>query len=137
MNQLITSRAERYQRNQEKMTTVILFLKQESYTSIEILRQLLGYKEKAPLYRLLRKMTALGYIHKHEFEFQTGKVSIWGITHLGLTQHIRDQNENFSAFEPNKVTPGALERKLIKQKKQIGLEQDVRASLHKQTKVAP
>lgn len=125
MNQLITSKAERYQRNQEKMTTVILFLKQESYTSIEILRLLLGYKEKGPLYRLFRKMTELGYVKKHIFEFQTGKVSIWGITNLGLAQNIRNEDENCRVFKPNEVTAESLERKLVRQKKQIGLTQSV------------
>ncbi|ELB2105482.1 hypothetical protein QNZ87_004691 [Vibrio parahaemolyticus] len=135
MSQLITSRAERYQRNQEKVTAIILFLKQESYTSIEILRLLLGYKENGPLYRLLRKMTELGYIKKHIFEFQTGKISIWGITDLGLTQNIRDKSENFRTFKPNKVTAESLERKLVRQKKQIGLKKNVQTDLLKKAKV--
>ncbi|TON15341.1 mobilization protein, partial [Vibrio parahaemolyticus] len=48
MSQLITSKAERYQRNYEKMATVIQFLKQEGYTDFENLMLLLKYKGKNP-----------------------------------------------------------------------------------------
>ena len=124
MSQLITSKAERYQRNYEKMATVIQFLKQEGYTDFENLMLLLKYKGKNPLYRLINKLVALGYIHKHEFEFQTGKISIWGITDLGLTQNIQDINEDFRAFDPYRVKFGTLEHKLMNQKAQIYLQRN-------------
>ncbi|CAH1538013.1 Mobilization protein [Vibrio jasicida] len=124
MSQLITSKADRYQRNYEKMATVIQFLKEESYTNFEILMLLLEYKDKNPLYRLLNKLVGLGYIHKHEFEFQTGKISIWGITDLGLMQNIQNINEDFRAFEPYRVKFGTLEHKLMNQKAQIYLQRN-------------
>ncbi|WP_045422787.1 MobC family replication-relaxation protein [Vibrio jasicida] len=123
MNHLITSNAERLRRNYEKMATVIQFLKQESYTNFDVLMLLLNYKDKNPLYRLLNKMVGLGYIQKHTFEFQTGKISIWGITDLGLTQNIRDINEDFRPFEPHRVKFNTLEHKLMNQKVQIYLQQ--------------
>ncbi|WP_257576279.1 hypothetical protein [Vibrio parahaemolyticus] len=46
MSQLITSKAERYQRNYEKMATVIQFLKQEVYSDITNLMLLLRYKKR-------------------------------------------------------------------------------------------
>ncbi|EJG1861742.1 TPA: mobilization protein [Vibrio parahaemolyticus] len=124
MSQLITSKAERYQRNYEKMATVIQFLKEESYTNFEVLMLLLEYKDKNPLYRLLNKLVALGYIQKHEFEFQTGKISIWGITDLGLAQNIQDINEDFRAFDPYRVKFSTLEHKLMNQKAQIYLQRN-------------
>ncbi|EJV5950451.1 mobilization protein [Vibrio alginolyticus] len=124
MSQLITSKAERYQRNYEKMATVIQFLKEESYTNFEVLMLLLEYKDKNPLYRLINKLVALGYIQKHEFEFQTGKISIWGITDLGLAQNIQDINEDFRAFDPYRVKFGTLEHKLMNQKAQIYLQRN-------------
>ncbi len=36
MSQLITSKTEHYQRNYEKMATVIQFLKEESYTNMSL-----------------------------------------------------------------------------------------------------
>ncbi|MDF5000319.1 mobilization protein, partial [Vibrio parahaemolyticus] len=93
MSQLITSKEARYKKNHEKMATVIQFLKQEVYSDITNLMLLLRYKKRQPLDRLLSKLIQLEYIHKHEFEFQTGKISIWGITDLGLTQNIQDINE--------------------------------------------
>ncbi|ELB2105419.1 mobilization protein (plasmid) [Vibrio parahaemolyticus] len=124
MNQLITSKAERYQRNYEKMATVIQFLKQEVYSDITNLMLLLRYKKRQPLDRLLSKLIQLEYIHKHEFEFQTGKISIWGITDLGLTQNIQDINEDFRAFDPYRVKFGTLEHKLMNQKAQIYLQRN-------------
>lgn len=124
MSVLIRDKGEREQRNHEKMALVIQFLKQETYTDINNLILLLGYKARRPLDRLLNKLIALGFITKHVFEFQTGKISIWGITDLGLTQHIRSINEDFRPFEPNKVKFTTLEHKLMNQKVQIYLERN-------------
>lgn len=124
MTTLIASATERNKRCHEKMALVIQFLKQETYTSFDNLMFLLKYKGKNPLYRLINKLVALGYIHKHEFEFQTGKISIWGITDLGLTQNIQDINEDFRAFDPYRVKFGTLEHKLMNQKAQIYLQRN-------------
>ncbi|ELB2105483.1 mobilization protein [Vibrio parahaemolyticus] len=124
MTTLIANSTERNRRNHEKITLVIQFLKQETYTNFDNLMLLLKYKGKNPLYRLINKLVALGYIHKHEFEFQTGKISIWGITDLGLTQNIQDINEDFRAFDPYRVKFGTLEHKLMNQKAQIYLQRN-------------
>ncbi|HFU0228997.1 TPA: MobC family replication-relaxation protein [Vibrio parahaemolyticus] len=124
MTTLIANSAERSRRNHEKIALVIQFLKQETYTNFDNLMLLLKYKGKNPLYRLINKLVALGYIHKHEFEFQTGKISIWGITDLGLTQNIQDINEDFRAFDPYRVKFGTLEHKLMNQKAQIYLQRN-------------
>lgn len=124
MSVLIHDKGEREKRNHEKMALVIQFLKQETYSDINNLLLLLGYKARRPLDRLLNKLIALGFITKHIFEFQTGKISIWGITDLGLTQHIRSINEDFRPFEPNKVKFTTLEHKLMNQKVQIYLERN-------------
>ncbi|EPW6410877.1 hypothetical protein ACWOIF_004140 [Vibrio vulnificus] len=109
MSVLIADKVERDKRNHEKMALVIQFLKQETYTDITNLTLLLGYKVRRPVDRLLNKLIALGFITKHVFEFQTGKISIWGITDLGLTQHVRNINEDFRPFEPSKVKLMTLE----------------------------
>ncbi len=124
MSALIANKAERDKRNHDKMALVIQFLKQETYTDINNLLTLLQYKKRQPLDRLLSKLIDIGYIHKHVFEFQTGKISIWGITDLGLTQHIRSINEDFRPFEPNRVKFTTLEHKLLNQKVQIYLERN-------------
>ncbi|MCA3966968.1 MobC family replication-relaxation protein [Vibrio vulnificus] len=121
MSVLIADKVERDKRNHEKMAAVIQFLKQETYTDIHNLMAIMQYQKRQPLDRLLNKLIALGFITKHVFEFQTGKVSIWGITDLGLTQHIRTLNEDFRPFEPSKVKLMTLEHKLMNQKVQIYL----------------
>ena len=124
MNHLLASKQARQERHYEKMATVIQFLKQEVYSDITNLTLLLQYKSRRPLDRLLNKLIHLGYLHKHEFEFQTGKISIWGITDLGLTQNIKNLNEDFRPFEPHRVKFGTLEHKLMNQKVQIYLQQN-------------
>ena len=124
MSVLIRDKGEREKRNHEKMALVIQFLKQETYTDINNLMSIMQYQKRQPLDRLLNKLIALGFITKHVFEFQTGKISIWGITDLGLTQHIRSINEDFRPFEPNKVKFTTLEHKLMNQKVQIYLERN-------------
>ncbi|WP_045409863.1 MobC family replication-relaxation protein [Vibrio jasicida] len=124
MSVLIRDKGEREKRNHEKMALVIQFLKQETYTDINNLMSIMQYQKRQPLDRLLNKLIALGFITKHVFEFQTGKISIWGITDLGLTQHIRSINEDFRPFEPSKVKFTTLEHKLMNQKVQIYLERN-------------
>ena len=124
MNQLIASKQARLERNQEKMATVIQFLKEEAYSDIKNLMLLLNYQKRQPLDRLLTKLIQLGFLHKHEFEFQTGKVSIWGITCLGITQNVKSINEDFRPFEPHRVKLLTLEHKLMNQKVQIYLQQN-------------
>ncbi|WP_099609463.1 MobC family replication-relaxation protein [Vibrio coralliilyticus] len=122
MSTLITSKSERDNRNLEKMAIVIRFLKQEVYTNLETLKYLLDYKKRQPLDRLLNKMIALGYVQKHVFDFPTGKVSIWGITDLGLAQDIRDSDADFQHFEPYKVKFQTLNHRLLNQWVRIELE---------------
>ncbi|ENH7396052.1 MobC family replication-relaxation protein [Vibrio vulnificus] len=124
MSVLIADKVERDKRNHEKMALVIQFLKQETYTDINNLMTIMQYQKRQPLDRLLNKLIALGFITKHVFEFQTGKISIWGITDLGLTQHVRNINEDFRPFEPSKVKLMTLEHKLMNQKVQIYLERN-------------
>ena len=124
MSNLITSKAERDQKNQHKMSLVIQFLKQEVYSDIANLMLLLEYKKRQPLDRLLSKLSDLEFIQKHNFEFQTGKFAVWGITSLGLTQYIQSIDEDFRAFEPYRVKFQTLEHKLMNQKVQIYLQRN-------------
>ncbi len=124
MTNLIADKAERDKKNHQKMATVVQFLKQETYSDIGNLMLLLQYKKRQPLDRLLSKLIDLGYMQKHTFEFATGKIAIWGITDLGLTQNIRDFNEDFRPFEPGRVKFFTLEHKLMNQRVQIYLQRN-------------
>ncbi|GAM65462.1 hypothetical protein JCM19232_4962 [Vibrio ishigakensis] len=103
------------------------FLKHETYSNFDNLLLVLGYNSKAsrsPVYRILNKLLGSGFIQKKEFEFQAGKISIWGITELGLAQFIQSPDEDFRAFEPHRVKFLTLEHKLMNQKVQIYLQKN-------------
>ncbi|MDC5711141.1 MobC family replication-relaxation protein [Vibrio europaeus] len=122
MSNLISDKSAREHRNLEKMAIVIRFLKQEVYTNLETLMLLLGYKKRPPLDRLLNKLIALEYIQKHVYEFPTGKISIWGITDLGLAQELEETDRDFQAFEPYRVKFQTLNHRLLNQRVRIYLE---------------
>ena len=122
MSTLIRARSERYKRSEEKVSKVIQFLKQEVYSDFQTLLALLNYKHRQPLYLLLSKMVSLGYLTKHEFKFPTGKMSLWGITQLGLSQEIGDIEGDLQAFEPHKVKFVTLNHRLMNQRARIYLE---------------
>ncbi|GEM77499.1 MobC family replication-relaxation protein [Vibrio sagamiensis] len=124
MSQLIRSPLERQRQSQKKIATVIQFLKQESYTNFANLMLLLRYKDKNPLYRLMRKLVAFGYVREHIFEFENMHFTIWGITDLGLTREILSEFEDFRPFEPSKVKFTTLQHKLMNQKVQIYLQRN-------------
>ncbi len=126
MSQLIRSPSERQQQSQNKMATVIQFLKQESYTDIDNLMLLMKYKRRQPLDRLLLKMIEFGWLQKHTYLFLDGKVkiSVWGITDFGLTREILSEFEDFRPFEPSKVKFTTLQHKLMNQKVQIYLQRN-------------
>lgn len=122
MTNLIQSKADRENRNVEKMATVIRFLKQEIYSDLKTLMLLMDYKSRQPLDRLLNKLIKLGYIQKHVYEFHVGKLSIWGITDFGLAQYIEETDCDFQAFEPYRIKFQTLEHKLLNQEARIYLE---------------
>lgn len=124
MSHLIASRIERYQQNKNKMTVVIRFMKEETYSDFTNLMLLINYKDKNPLYRLLNKMIALNYLRKEVFDFPTGKYSIWGITSLGLAQFIDNDDEDYRAFEPSRMKFLTATHKLLNQKACIYLQRN-------------
>ncbi|MGL6262098.1 MobC family replication-relaxation protein [Vibrio sp. WXL103] len=115
MSHLIADPRERERINTEKMAKVIHFLKQEVYSDIKNLTLLLGVKSRRPVDRLLNKLIDLGFVRKHVYDFPTGQFSVWGITDLGLTQYVKDTNEDFVSFEPYRVKFTNLNHKLMNQ----------------------
>ncbi|GAL12076.1 hypothetical protein JCM19233_3066 [Vibrio astriarenae] len=69
VSHLITSYEQKQTRHEEKLRAIVTFLKQECYSDIWTLMLLLKYKNRQPLDRVLKKLSRLGYIQKHELEF--------------------------------------------------------------------
>ena len=101
---LISSDKERKGRNSEKMTQLLNFLKEETYSDFDTLKQLFRYKAHQPLYLLLDKLEGMGLIQKYVFVSRLGSLTLWGITQDGIAVVLSPEDNIFPArFEPAKL----------------------------------
>lgn len=113
---LISDKVERDRRSQEKVITLLMFLKQETYSNFSVIKYLFEFKSDRPLYRLLAKVEMLGLIQKHVHSMRAGKISIWGITQEGLaTVILKGDNVFPPRFEPSKLKGWTLDHHLDNQ----------------------
>ena len=73
---LISSDKERKGRNSEKMAQLLNFLKEETYSDFDTLKQLFRYKAHQPLYLLLDKLEGMGLIQKYVFVSRLGSLTL-------------------------------------------------------------
>lgn len=112
----IKDKAERYSRNSEKMAQLLNFLKEETYSDFQTLKQLFGYQVNPPLYRLLEKVEAMGLIQKYVFVSRLGSLTLWGITQDGIAVVLKPEDTIFPArFEPAKLKGWSLDHHLDNQ----------------------
>lgn len=124
MTSLITDPASRKNREKEKILTLLMFLKEETYSDHPTLMFLFGFKEKRVLYRLLNKVTDMGLTQKYIFESRAGNISLWGITNDGLSVVFKPEDSVFPPrFEPTKLKGWMLEHHLDNQTIRLALEQ--------------
>lgn len=120
---LIATYSERKARNNEKIKTLLNFLKEETYSDFKTLMLLFGFRNHKPLYTLLAKVERMGLIQKHGLTSRTMKISLWGITNDGLAVVVSPDDEAFPArFEPSKVSGWTLQHHLDNQAVRIILE---------------
>jgi hypothetical protein len=124
LTSLITDPISRKNREKEKILTLLMFLKEETYSDRPTLMFLFGFKEKRVLYRLLNKVTEMGLIQKYVFESRAGNISLWGITNDGLSVVFKPEDSVFPPrFEPTKLKGWMLDHHLDNQTIRLALEQ--------------
>lgn len=120
---LLSTTAERRDRNREKIRILLNFLKEETYSDYSRLKFLFGFKHHKSLYTLLDKVTKMGLIQKHVIESHTMKLAIWGITNDGLAVVLTPEDETLPArFEPYRLTGWTLDHHLDNQLARLILE---------------
>lgn len=122
---LITNKEERMERHNEKTKAVISFLTQECYSDITTLMKVIQAPQRSIIDKLLRKLIAKGYLHKHQFSLPANnKISIWGITRQGLA-YAQDLDDpiNQKHFVPSKIRLSTLHHHLENQRVRLRLEQ--------------
>ncbi|WP_272947365.1 MobC family replication-relaxation protein [Vibrio nigripulchritudo] len=118
----MVSKSDRDKRHFEKIRLVLKFLSQEIYSDMNTLCLMMQYKSRQPMDRLLNKLIDYGFVKKHVFNLPTGKISLWGVTELGLAQPAGIDADDCAHFEPSKVKWVMLMHKLSNQHARIFLE---------------
>ncbi|MGY5652748.1 MobC family replication-relaxation protein [Vibrio cincinnatiensis] len=114
--------AQRTARNEEKTRLVLRFLRDETWTHIDVIQQLLGIKTRSPVHGFLRKLEARELIKSEFFSVAYGRdIQIWGITPNGLA-HSFDDGEEYKdrpTFSVKKVTQSTMQHKLDLQRLRV------------------
>ncbi|MGL4859492.1 MAG: MobC family replication-relaxation protein [Enterobacteriaceae bacterium] len=120
----MSSYKERKDRHNKKIVQLLNFLKEETYSDFDTLKQLFGYQANPPLYRLLDKVEGMGLIQKHNFVSRLGSLALWGITQDGIAIVLKPEDRIFpSRFEPSKLKGWSLDHHLDNQLAHLILEQ--------------
>lgn len=121
---LIADNSARKTRNNEKITQLLNFLKEEKWSDLATMKQLFQYQADRPLHRLLEKVEGMGLIQKHVFRSRLGSLALWGITQDGIAIVIRPEDTIFpSRFEPSKLKGWNIDHHLDNQLVRLVLEQ--------------
>ncbi|HDX9051753.1 TPA: MobC family replication-relaxation protein [Yersinia enterocolitica] len=124
MTSLITDPQSRRNREKEKILTLLMFLKEETYSDFPTLMFLFNFKTHRVLYSLLKKVTDMGLIQKYVFESRGGNISLWGITNDGLSVVFKPEDGVFPPrFEPTRLKGWMLDHHLDNQAARLALEQ--------------
>ncbi|KGT86302.1 molybdopterin-guanine dinucleotide biosynthesis protein MobC [Erwinia typographi] len=121
---LMTDDSARKTRNNEKITQLLNFLKEETWSDLATMKQLFQYQADRPLHRLLEKVEGMGLIQKHVFKSRLGNLALWGITQDGIAVVINPDDKVFpSRFEPSKLKGWNIDHHLDNQLVRLILEQ--------------
>lgn len=108
-------RAEQAQHNEKIRTSVLKFLIDEIYSTVEILQQLMNYKTKQGALGLMKKLEKDGLVKLHRMKNFAGRgLHIWGITPRGIyaITDPDDLPDKIRGFEPSRISLATLDHKL-------------------------
>jgi len=110
---------ERQKRVQEKRSLILKFLRYETYSHIDVIKQLINVTTVQAAHQTLNKMVRDKLLRKAQINISYGRpITLFGITNHGLA-HAYDLDEQFEkrpTFQPSKVKPTMLNHKLVVQK---------------------
>lgn len=117
----IHNKAEQKQRTEEKRKKILEFLSNETFSTSEIIGELLELSRTAT-YRTLKSMEKEDLLKLHEIEYelaQKGKQTIWGLTPTGalLAADIEDFNVDF--FEVSRIATSTMAHSIATQRVKV------------------
>jgi hypothetical protein len=93
------------QRHQEKSMLVLRFLRTVTYSTTDILADVLSLSKREHVVDFLEQMEQANVITHREFAELGGRITLWGITATGQDRALRHGEEpNQSAFNPSKIS---------------------------------
>ncbi|MBT0722828.1 hypothetical protein HGT70_16335 [Rosenbergiella collisarenosi] len=111
----IRSYRERMAKKQDNETEILRFLKDEIFSTAEILSKVLNYTAASTAYGTLNRMCANGLLSTEQINLGGYRpFKLYGITQHGAVMVMDDHDDPFKlkAFEPSKITLSTLEHRL-------------------------
>jgi len=103
---LLAAPADRRARSAQKVGAVLRFLRQEIWSSQDILGSVMGVESRTAAHKNLARMEDEGLLRRHKVEgLGGGAITLWGITSHGQALAFDPATESpvASYFEPNRV----------------------------------
>ena len=111
----IRSYSERMAKKQDNETEILRFLKDEIFSTAEILSKVLNYTAASTAYGTLNRMCTNGLLSTEQINLGGYRpFKLYGITQHGAVMVMEDHDDPFKlkAFEPSKITLSTLEHRL-------------------------
>ena len=103
---LIASPSERMARKEEKEHKILRFLRDQIWSTPEILGEVANVKARQTIHQTLSRMEKQDLITRHQLESLGGKKTVWGITNHGQICAFdpdADEAPNQNYFDPSRV----------------------------------
>ena len=111
----IRSYRERMAKKQDNETEILRFLKDEIFSTAEVLSKVLNYTAASTVYGTLNRMCTNGLLSTEQVNLGGYRpFKLYGITQHGAVMVMEDHDDPFKlkAFEPSKITLSTLEHRL-------------------------
>lgn len=110
----------------KKQNIVLSFLKDETYTHVDVLQKLLGFKNVQNVNSTMKKLERDNLVKRASIDVSYGRpITLWGITTTGLHHAfgLDEQLEDRPVFEPSKAKGSTLQHRIDLQLARITAEQ--------------
>lgn len=117
---------DRARRSEEKRRQVLRFLRQEIWSSPDILASVMGLGSRTAAHKNLHRMETEGLLRRHQVQgLGGGTLTLWGITPhgQGLAFELGTEEPLSAYFEPQRVAEQTLRHGLDLQRVRVRLEQ--------------
>lgn len=109
-------------RGAEKTRVALRFLREESWTTEAVMRELLGLRHRQNAYRSLARLERQGFIRRHSLPLAAGRaLTVWGITAQGLAYafDLDEPHRPRESFQASALSPARMAHRLDLQKMRV------------------